>query len=98
LRAPALQRAKNTEISTFPTASLLRNLIRGDDMSLPHTPEFRKILWGGLVAWIIQGVVILTWSLGYARPSATPDAQAIETTGSVLIAGAPIGTPAIPIK
>jgi hypothetical protein len=36
-------------------------------MAFAHTPEFRKILWGGLVAWIIQGCIILAWSLGHAH-------------------------------
>lgn len=40
-------------------------------MTFGHTPEFRKILWGGLVAWLIQGCVILAWMLG-SRSSVDP--------------------------
>jgi hypothetical protein len=32
----------------------------------PHAPELRKILWGGLVAWLIQAFVIAAWLLARA--------------------------------
>jgi hypothetical protein len=59
-----------------------------------HAPEFRKILWGGLVAWLIQGAVILAWSLEHddepivhaAVHAAVPEAQA---HASFLFAGSP---------
>jgi hypothetical protein len=70
-------------------------------MSFAQTPEFRKVLWGGLAAWVIQGLVILFFGMGHSHSHALhaqvlpPGSGAVsepataESPASLLIAGEP---------
>lgn len=63
-------------------------------MAFTHTPEFRKILWGGLVAWLIQGGVVLAWTLGRTHGPLTASAHSSALHAPTVAVAEPAAEPA----